>query len=963
MAGFPYNPTRAFLSALNSTDFVYILQPSAANISNFELLAVNTSRTLPADNIPAVTVSPTLPFLNGIDKNTYIPIVDGSGSVSVYAGTCDGTLEDVSLWILKPETDVDNVSGSWTKQNVSMSGGKEAGNMEGVNYLASGIAFSSAVNGSDDLYVFGGMCPESTSLSAENWQSAANYSNAMLTLQTVPQASGTKLSSNYDLSALSSRGPPIPEAGFSITPLEPAFFNSSNGSQSQQQNFVLLGGHTQQAFINMSQVALFSLPEQSWAFLPVSTSMQTTNADLTIRDAVDVEPRSGHTAVLTPDSKRIVVFGGWVGNTSTPASPQLAVLNLGEGYGGSGDWQWSIPTQHGTALENGAGLYGHGAVMLPGGIMMVVGGYTIPSSNDAQKRAESQLNSNTYLWNTTSDSWITSYAPPALSSGSSAASGSSSGSLTTSKKAGLGAGLGFGLAAVFGVLLFFFCYNRRLKHRREAREKELHNLAIGAQRYHSLPIDYAGGDARGGEKDLGEWAAASRSANPWEGHTNPGDHNDGAGWRRHGGTEAERTGLLLEIPSPTRGLRRSLHSRGNYQQAPRYDDGRLSRGSGNIHPIDEREEYEDLIERAPSAEPEMIMRPESNVLVTAPILDPFRDPAPLGSHPLEGSRTPSPQSPARERKLEVQKWVDDWTAAEALMQHHAGRLSPDKTDRTSSTLSERSTRSTVSGHSIQQSIGAISRSLSQRSGAPFISNVLPSSNESTNTPLPLDVSAVHLPKQDQPANQGRSRSLTLSSIPPRTNTMDSFTTATTSFPQLQSESVALLGGHAEHLGDSDPSPLRTRSRARGWMGSMRRAFGVGDRGASTSLESEGHSASSSPTKYHHTDSGLPRRAASTGGMLWQRRQGARDWDVEGAGPRESRGASGPDEADDEEWDIESAVERRVVQVMFTVPKEKLRIVNGAPEADAESVVSIEREWMMDAATNEGKGKGKARADG
>jgi hypothetical protein len=38
---------------------------------------------------------------------------------------------------------------------------------------------------------------------------------------------------------------------------------------------------------------------------------------------------------------------------------------------------------------------------------------------------------------------------------------------------------------------------------------------------------------------------------------------------------------------------------------------------------------------------------------------------------------------------------------------------------------------------------------------------------------------------------------------------------------------------------------------------------------------------------------------------------------------------------DDEWDIERAVENRVVQVMFTVPKEKLRVVNQDVEEESE----------------------------
>jgi hypothetical protein len=46
-----------------------------------------------------------------------------------------------------------------------------------------------------------------------------------------------------------------------------------------------------------------------------------------------------------------------------------------------------------------------------------------------------------------------------------------------------------------------------------------------------------------------------------------------------------------------------------------------------------------------------------------------------------------------------------------------------------------------------------------------------------------------------------------------------------------------------------------------------------------------------------------------------------------------------DESDDE-WDIERAVENRVVQVMFTVPKEKLRVVNHDFEEERSEVGSV-----------------------
>jgi hypothetical protein len=108
-------------------------------------------------------------------------------------------------------------------------------------------------------------------------------------------------------------------------------YSNITGNISVQQNFVLLGGHTQQAFINMSQVALFSLPEQSWAFLAIDQPGSDVTTELAVRTGQTVEPRSGHTAVMTEDGTKIIVFGGWVGDISTPATPQLAVLEVGQG--------------------------------------------------------------------------------------------------------------------------------------------------------------------------------------------------------------------------------------------------------------------------------------------------------------------------------------------------------------------------------------------------------------------------------------------------------------------------------------------------------------------------------------------------------------------------------------------------------------------------------------------------------
>lgn len=936
MADFPYNPTR-ILSSPSLRDIVYIFQPATSGSPNSQLLALNTTSTLDATNLPCSTISPTLPFLDG-PQSAYTPTIDDKGNIWVYAGNCSDAAEGSTFWQFVPKSGSSNLNGTWKEKDLSIRGASGTNALDGANYLAAALSFSSTVNATSDVYVFGGMCPNATSSTADDWTQAAYYSNSMLTIQ--PESSPI---STYGLSITSNRGPPIAEAGFTITPLMPTFFNSGNdnNTQSQNQNFVLLGGHTQTAFINMSQVALFSMPEQSWSFLPIVSPADAPNTDLAARDLNTVDPRSGHTALLTSDGKRVIVFGGWVGDVTNLADPQLAVLELGQGYGGSDDWQWSIPSQTGPGLADGTGIYGHGAAMLPGDVMMIVGGYQIPaSSGSKRKRAAPSASASTYFFNTTSSTWITSYAHPKIATGQGSFNSAAADSNAASRKFGLGAGLTFGILAIVIVVVVYSWYSRRLKRRRDAREDELRHLAASARGINLARDGSSTTPGRPREMTTVDWAEENqRSREIQPRPLGPSGSINGSGRSE---PNAERTGLLFEIPSPTRGLRRSLYSRGAYQPAPRYEDGRQTPGFSTIHPIDERDEYdEELIDGTQSGHNEMMQRDGYNVLTHVPNLDPFQD-------TTGGSRTPSPQSP-QDREHEIRNWVSDWTVANAMMHSQVGRLSPEKNDRTSSTLSDQSSRSGLSSHSIQNSVGNMSRSLSQRSAALFST----AAHRSTNNTTPSD-NLQNAPQRYSPGH-GRSRSLTLDPGLQRTAVSDNFAAAGPSFPQLQTEGEALLG---DHPGSGAPSPTRSHSRARGWMGSVRRAFSGLDRSASTSPENN-TSNSSSPTKRNFTEGGLPRRAASTGAMLWQRRQGARDWDVEGG---EDRGKVGENDQDgnDEEWDVESAVERRVVQVMFTVPKEKLRVVNRGPDGDDESTFSAEVKEAGDGADAMEQGKGKEK---
>ncbi|MCJ1283599.1 hypothetical protein MMC26_002930 [Xylographa opegraphella] len=938
MAQLPYNPTTILSSNRQNSSIVYILRQTDSNSLNPTFLALNTSGTFPSTTLPTVPIPARLPFAVDGKTISFTPLSDDQGNINVYTGQCAEGAEGATLWTFVPDTG--RLNGTWHNRNLSTNAIMNSEGT-GANYLAAGLMFSTAINGNPDMYVFGGMCPNSTTLNTEDWQASAKYSGTLLEFQSIsPSPAG---SCPITVGAVSSSGPPIAEAGFTVTPLAPTFFNTSDGDTTQQQNFVLLGGHTQEAFVNLSQVALFSLPQQSWSFLPVDCPSPPAKTDLTARSTYNVEPRSGHTAVLTPDGQRIICFGGWVGDVNTPANPQLAILELGEGYGGNGDWQWAIPDPIGTSIIDGGGLYGHGATMLPGGVMMITGGYTISTDNPSpSRRTDSRLNTATYLFNVSSSTWISTYTNPENQPTSPLTGEPSSGSSATGRKIGLGVGLGVGLALIITLLLVIFFYARRKNSRRAARERDLRELALGAQRFHSSALGLGGFDGRGGNHSAATWMSNSNqnTGDLYPDATNPRGAAfipDGVGRRGGRSPEAERTGLFVEIPSPTRGLRRSLHSRGAYQPAPWHDDGRRSRGSGHIHPIDERDEYEgDHAGQSQSIVQEVTQRPRSGIFDTAPQLDPFQDP--LGSHAAGISRTPSPESPARERERESQGWANDWT----IMHQQAGRLSPDKTDRTSSTLSDRSVRSTVSALSVQQSVLSIGRSLSQRSGGLFSSNPFSSSNNAT-MPSPMSENLErHASVREQLINHQPARSLTLDTARTRPNTAETFVTASTSFAQLQAEGETLLGSQYMHDG---ASPSRSHSRTKGWMGSMRRAITGGRRSASASPDTGERSTMSSPTKQHHAEVDVPQRAASAGAMLWRKRQGARDWDVEGSGRGTDATGGASDERPDEEeeeWDVESAVERRVVQVMFTVPKERLRVVNAGPDGDGASILSLER---------------------
>ncbi|KAF1849718.1 uncharacterized protein K460DRAFT_324284 [Cucurbitaria berberidis CBS 394.84] len=1019
MAQMPYNPTRI----LQHDRHLYVFQPSSHSDTQFQLGSIDVSSQVVAANIPYTTLHPTLPFLDDHVLRPFTPILDNGGNLTVYTGDCTQGASGGQVWSYTPEK---NGKGSWSKESVSVKGSKHAATL-GANFLNGGMAFSSIVGGdtaNTGAYFFGGMCPNQNE-TTDAWQSSANYSNFMVTLQ--PSSTGSK-GINYQLDLSSSRGPPIPEAGFTMTGLSPTFSNRSDNTQTQQQNFVLVGGHTSAAFINMSQVALFSLPEQGWTFIEVQQP-DASHTNLAIRkQTTAVDPRSGHTAVLTPDGQRIIVLGGWVGDINTPAEPQYAILNVADGYGGDGDWQWTVPSTSGAGLPDNSGLYGHGATMLPGGVMMITGGYSISPSDSRRKRATPTVNNKAYFLNVTSNTWTTDYSPPPESSRPELIK---TGPLSSpGQKAGLGVGLGIGLAAVCALFAFYMWYTRRLKKQREMREKQLQALALGAHRY-NIEEYSPGFDGCGGPPDASDYLADQNDS-----YYFPPGTQGGQGWRAANRTDAERTGLLVEIPSPTRGLRRSLSNR------PGYAMGRV-RGPGHIHPIDELEEEPDeeqAHDKTPlTKQPEMTERRQDrgpSILENAPVLDPFTDPHGRCGEQKSTHRT----SPT------VSFGEEPTAASDRRASSPTGRLSPDKStsERTSSNLSERSARSNLSWTS---SSGGVIRSASIRASA--ILNHAAHANP-FKTP---DASPTH-DKPRRNSESGRQspedpRTQSLTSI--RSNgyaEIDHFHTAHSSFAHLQVEGEALLGGNPERnrpgtassnsntYHDSEGSNSRAatatpatsialdvtamsrpgpRERRRSWLGSVRKVLTRSTSGTErtrslTTTMSYHEPYTDNPIstieasiadhrKSFPATSAPPRRAASDA-SFWRNRRGKQDWLDDEQDPTWRRNAGDdwgapediamaererqrhewrergnllvntnidnddqlptprtpirPDQlgvpatedrpctpASEGDWDVEAAVERRVVQVMFTVPKSKLRVVNA--DIDRSSILSVPRE--------------------
>lgn len=882
---FPYVPTQIFMptACLNQStcagaDLAYIF--SQSDDGNVQFSSFNYSTNVAADAQPS-SITKNLPFLKDQPATTAFGAARTSnGSVVVYSGACDGTTG--SLWSFSSDT-ADGGSGTWSKRTTTPSNSAK-GSSRGPFFLGGTLAFSSKLAPTMDqptIYTYGGMC-NAPNTSSETWQSSANYTKTMMSLAPNSQAVDTA----YSLSVASTAGPRTPIAGFTLTQL-PASVTNISGSITQQAGFVLLGGHTQQAFINMSTAAVWNLPEQSWSYINIGGPGGSNGNELVRRDTQEIESRSGHTAVLTEDGSSVIVLGGWVGDVSNPAEPQLVVLQLSQTYS---SWKWSVPREQ----PGGKGVYGHGAAMLPGNVMMVYGGWETSSAGGTSKRQASS--GGPRFLNVTSMSWSNSYTNPTPGkmpngNGSHDAPGAEDDS-AQSRRLGLGLGLGLGLALVLGlVVLAFYCWRVRLKKRRASRRDEAAKAMAQDARYFSHDTDEMM------ERDDGpQW------------HLPGSDGYQGAAADRSVGYESLRGARTSLDDGPGRAITRkpvmSRAMRGGYAPAESRFNAFVS-PPGRIHPIleDDEDEYHNAHQHP--AEP---LTPTSDVH-SDPFLTPTATAPPVLFAPSNrSSATPSPEG-HRHYDPDVQDWVSDVDAADSLLDKYntsrQGRISPTRKNSTRSTaLRDDESRSGSNlSESNRSAADSLRRSQSNRKSSSFFGGMLLGGDH---------------PK-------------------PSSSSSSSYNTAKSGFGPLQAEGPALLGrttptSAANAYDDDDfispPSPSKTKPR-RNWLGSLTRVF---SQSGGSAPRGSPELSPIRPEMEQYGGDYEPRSGLK--GELLRRKQGRLDWEDGGEGS--SRGAGAQPE---NEWDIERAVEQRLVQVMFTVPKERLRVVNGdeEPDTDAESL--------------------------
>ncbi|KLU82532.1 hypothetical protein MAPG_01604 [Magnaporthiopsis poae ATCC 64411] len=681
----PYIPTTILLpgstgshDGKNDNSIAYIFAPTSSSV---DLLALDISTTVRASSLRIQTITSGLPFLSGGERKAhttaFAPAFIGNSTIGAYVGRCWPGADKPALWTLPLSNST--TSSIWSSRGPPVTGGNSTAGVP--SFLGGALSFSTQVAPTvspSSIYVYGGMCPWANT-TGSTWTRAAAYSNQMLKLGQPPNAA-------YNVSPIISKGPPVANAGFSLTPLTPSIANRS-GIITQSINSVLLGGHTQAAFINMSGAAIWSLPEEVWSFVSIKQP-SSAPTELTLRKdgkkerrelPTDVDSRSGHTAILSGDGNSIVVLGGWVGDTSQAAEPQLAIIEMGDAFD---KWRWKIPS----AQPQGPGIFGHGATLLPGNVMMVYGGYSVgPLTNSKLKKRQAGGNVPMFL-NLTSMTWSGDYTNPSYDGSSGAGTGPGPSESTppnnNSRDIGLGVGLGVGIGGAAAIVVGILCWRRYKRNHR--RNSAVRALAQDANLF--LPDEDEMAERAGGPSYA--WGTARGPSGPSDWYT--GGPDPFVRGSRSLGYESLRGARGPSYPPPM-AMRKGVNprsARGLYVQAPGGpDNGGSPRaggggmlGSGNIHPIYEADEDGEADFELPAS-----MGPDSKDMETSS--DPFMTPtSTTGEKVVLGnasapprSTTPSPEGinsigggAPLPQDPEVQDWVSDIDNTDAVLAAHIG---------------------------------------------------------------------------------------------------------------------------------------------------------------------------------------------------------------------------------------------------------------------------------------------------
>jgi hypothetical protein len=231
----------------------------------------------------------------------------------------------------------------------------------------------------------------------------------------------------------------VPTAGFAVAPLP-------------GRNVAMIGGFDEKDLFLMEEVAVLSLDEMAWTLHPVTSE-------------VEISPRVGHSAAVTADGKKVLLFGGWQENTRTPATPPLVLLDMT-----ADTWRWEVP-EHQPAKC----YWDHGAVMLPGDVVLITGGQV-----RANATGQREDNREVLLYSVAEDRWVESYPPPPVPEIKRKAAepeepAAEEKKLPPGAVAGIAIGVALGLCALIAGIATI-CLRRRRHRRSVAAAKRMSNL-------------------------------------------------------------------------------------------------------------------------------------------------------------------------------------------------------------------------------------------------------------------------------------------------------------------------------------------------------------------------------------------------------------------------------------------------------------------------------------------------------